>query len=121
MSPTFAGSTHDKKICDLAPIKLPEGIEQWQDTGYQGYAPEGVVIIQPTKKPRGKELTPEQKQKNKQISRVRVVVEHAIGGVKILRIVKEEIRIYSEKVRHKVFLIACALHNLKIRLKKLKS
>ena len=30
----------------------------------------------PTKKPKGKELTPEQKEENKQISRRRILIEH---------------------------------------------
>jgi hypothetical protein len=43
----------------------------------------------PTKKPKGKELTEEQKLENKKISSFRILVEHAIGGVKRCRIVKE--------------------------------
>jgi hypothetical protein len=70
----------------------------------------------PTKKPKGKELSQEQKTKNKEISSKRVLIEHAIGGVKILRIVKDEIRIYKETTRNLVMKMACAIHNLKIKL-----
>jgi hypothetical protein len=72
------------------------------------------MIVQPTKKPKGKELTDLQKQENKIISSKRVIIEHVIGGVKILRIVKDEIRIYKEKTRNIIMQIACAIHNLKI-------
>ena len=97
---------------------FPEGfeIELLQDTGYQGYNPKNITIIMPTKKPKGKELTQEQKDKNKEISSKRVLIEHAIGGVKILRIVKDEIRIYKETTRNLVMKTACAIHNLKINL-----
>ena len=38
--------------------------------------------MMPKKKPRGKRLTPEEKQENKVIAGIRIVVEHAINGVK---------------------------------------
>jgi hypothetical protein len=88
----------------------------YQDTGFQGYKPENVTIIQPIKKPKGKELTQEQKANNKAISSKRVLIEHVIGGVKILRIIKDEIRIYNETVRNMIMKIACAIHNLKVNI-----
>jgi len=36
----------------------------------------------PTKKPKGKPLTPEQKAENKTIAGMRVIAEHAINGMK---------------------------------------
>jgi hypothetical protein len=39
-----------------APIKYLKGIVSQQDTGFHSYAPEEVIIKQPTKKPRGTEL-----------------------------------------------------------------
>jgi hypothetical protein len=68
VSRTFSGKTHDKTIADND-YTIPCG---FQDTGYQGYKPKGVKIIQPKKKPRGKELTQEQKDANRQISSERV-------------------------------------------------
>jgi hypothetical protein len=119
LSNAYNGTTHDKKIADEANLQFLEhcGIELFQDTGFQGYSPENIKIIMPTKKPKGKELTQEQKDKNKEISSKRVLVEQAIGGVKILRIIKDEIRIYKEITRNLVMKIACAIHNLKIKYK----
>ena len=118
LSKAYNGTTHDKKLADEENLVFPEGfeIELLQDTGYQGYAHKNITIIMPTKKPKGKELTQEQKDKNKEISSKRVLIEHAIGGVKILRIVKDEIRIYKETTRNMVMKTACAIHNLKINL-----
>jgi hypothetical protein len=117
LSKAYNGTTHDKKLADQEDLKFPIGglVELFQDTGFQGYNPENVIVVQPTKKTKGKELTQEQKDKNKEISSKRVLVEHAIGGVKILRIIKDEIRIYSENVRNIVMKIACAIHNLKVK------
>lgn len=116
LSKTYYGSVHDKKICDLQPLILPLGIFVYQDTGFMGYSPQNVTTMMPTKKPKGKELTKEQKQQNKEISSVRIAVEHAIGGVKRWRIVKETFRCRKFGFEHKVMLIACGLHNFTISL-----
>lgn len=85
LSETCEGSIHDKKICDNQPLHFPCGITLWQDTGFLGHNPENVNVMMPTKKPRGKELSEEQKESNRSISSFRVLVEHAIGGVKRCR------------------------------------
>jgi len=117
LSATYDGSVHDKKICDQQPLHLPNGITLWQDTGFLGHKPENVQVKMPTKKPKGKELTEEQKSNNKLISSFRVLVEHAICGVKKCRIVKERIRCYKFGFEDLVMLIACGLHNFRMSLK----
>lgn len=114
LSKTFDGSVHDKKIADEQAIRFPAGITLWQDTGFLGHNPKNVTIKMPTKKPKGKELTEEQKRENKEISSFRILVEHAIGGVKRCRIVKERLRCTKLGFDDKVMLIACGLHNLRI-------
>lgn len=115
---TVSGATHDKTIADeqyrngLANAKA--NITLWQDTGYQSFAPDGVRIIQPQKKPKGKELNEAQKEANKLISRVRIMIEHAIGSTKRYRIVKDECRLRKNKYTYKVFAICAALHNFRI-------
>ncbi|MBF0229624.1 MAG: IS5 family transposase, partial [Desulfamplus sp.] len=42
-------------------------------------------ILQSTKKPKGKELTQEQKDENRRISKIRVRIEHVVSGVKRYR------------------------------------
>lgn len=108
--PTVAGTMHDKKIADTQ-YSFPFACILQQDTGYQGYAPENVTIVQPMKKPKGKELTEEQKNSNREISRTRVKVEHAIGGAKILRTAKDECRLRKNNFVGRIFHIAAGLHN----------
>ena len=117
LSKTFDGSVHDKKIADEHFVRFPAGITLWQDTGFLGHNPENVSVKMPTKKPKGKELTQEQKQENKAISSFRILVEHAIGGVKRCRIVKERFRCTKFGFEDTVMLIACGLHNFRISLK----
>jgi hypothetical protein len=50
-------------------------------------------------KPRGKELVPEEKEDNRLISKIRIRIEHAIGGVKRYRIVKDKIRNWKQGFR----------------------
>ena len=122
-SKTFDGSVHDKKIADEQPVRFPAGITLWQDTGFLGHVPKNVTVKMPTKKPKGKELTKEQKQENKdplcvsKISSFRILVEHAIGGVKRCRIVKERFRCTKFAFDDTVMLIACGLHNFRMSLK----
>lgn len=64
----------------------------YQDTGYQGYKPEGVRIEQPLKKPKGRELAAEEKEGNRKIASFRIRIEHAMGSAKRMRTVKDECR-----------------------------
>lgn len=63
---------------------------------------------------RGKELTEVDKFFNKIISRVRIVVENVISGVKRCRIVKDCLRLTKENISDVVMEIACGLHNLRV-------
>lgn len=84
-----------------------------EDLGYQGYNPDNISVILPHKKPKGGELTQQQKQDNKHMSQIRVFVEHLMAGIKRLNIIKEKIRLRMQGVRDQVMLIACGLHNLR--------
>ena len=110
---TWEGKKHDKKICDEEGHEFPEGSTLYKDTGYQGYEPAGVHTRQPKKKPRGRELTLEEKEQNALISSVRIVVEHVICGVKRCRIVKDVFRNTRDKFADLVMEIACGLHNFR--------
>lgn len=49
LSETHEGKKHDKKICDEAEPTYPEESILIQDTGFQGYTPKNVTILQPKK------------------------------------------------------------------------
>ena len=110
---TWEGKKHDKKICDAEGHEFPEGSTLYKDTGYQGYEPTGVHTRQPKKKPRGRELTAQEKEQNSLISSMRIVVEHVICGVKRCRIVKDVFRNTRDKFADLVMEIACGLHNFR--------
>jgi DDE superfamily endonuclease/Helix-turn-helix of DDE superfamily endonuclease len=112
---TRPGSRHDKACADEDGYVFPGGSTLYKDTGFQGYEPDGVATRQPKKKPRGKELTPEEKEANREISRVRVKVEHSIGGVKVFRIVQDTFRNIKEGFVDLVMETACGLFNLRLK------
>lgn len=114
LSLTCEGKKHDKKAADEAGYTLPEGSILYQDAGFQGFTIVGVIIIQPKKKPRGKDLTPDEKEANRLISKIRIRVEHAIGGVKRYRIVKDKIRNWKKGFRDMVMETCCGLHNFRL-------
>ena len=108
---TQPGSKHDKACVDEENYTFPPGSTLFQDTGFQGYAPEGVSIEQPTKKPRNKELSPEQKDENRRISSKRVLIEHSIGGIKVFHIVSTIFRNIKEGFNDLVMETVCGLFN----------
>jgi hypothetical protein len=108
---TQPGSKHDKACADEEGYTFPPGGTLFQDTGFQGYAPEGTSVQQPTKKPRGKELNPEQKEENRKISSERVLIEHSIGGIKVFHIVSAIFRNIKEGFSDLVMETVCGLFN----------
>ena len=114
LSATVEGKKHDKKVADEAGFRFPKGSKLWKDTGFQGYEPEGVETFQPKKKPPGGELTAEEKEENRAISRVRIKVEHAIGGVKVWRIVRDVFRNHLKGFEDLVMETACGLYNFRL-------
>ena len=115
LSDTVEGKRHDKKVADETVTDLPEGIILVQDTGFQGFTLEGITIMQPKKKPKGEELSDMEKHVNSWISSIRIRVEHAIGGVKRYRMVKEKIRNWKRGFRDSIIETCCGLHNFRLR------
>jgi hypothetical protein len=116
VSPSVFGKTHDKKIADTMYSCFLSPCVLYQDTGYQGFRPEGVTIMQPVKKLKGGMLTREEKEYNRKISSFRVRVEHAIGSIKRMRIVKDQCRLRANCFVQRIFKTCAALHNFRIKL-----
>jgi len=116
LSETHPGSVHDKRSADTTPDPLPARSRLLQDVGFQAFTLDGVDILQPTKKPRGHELTRAQQARSRQLSRRRVRIEHVNSRVKRGRMRKETIRVWKVGSREMVLEIGCALHNFRVRL-----
>ena len=77
-------------MCNIEELKFTKKIRLWLDLGFIGYNPENAEIKRPEKKPKGKELTDEQKKSNRLISRTRVKVEHLLATVKCSELSKKK-------------------------------
>ena len=114
LSDTYEGKIHDKKIADSEGYQFPPGSKLLYDLGYQGYEPEGVIIVKPKKTPPNGELSVEDKVINRAVSSLRVEVEHQIGGVKRCQIVAQKFRNRVVHFVDDVMETACGLHNFRL-------
>lgn len=78
------GTLHDKRQLDEEDLvrHIPDEVAVEGDLGFQGLQNEYENIYLPHKKPRGKELSEQQKQENREFSSQRVRCEHAHAGIK---------------------------------------
>ncbi len=113
------GSIHDFALLkkELPPDKqVFTGLTVRADSGFQGFADvyECAKLFLPHKKPRGKERTPNQKFRNRQQARKRVVVEHSIGGFKRFRVLSDRLRMHNLKQYDLILEVCAGLHNFQL-------
>ena len=122
----MGGSTNDYGL--MKEIFNPElswfkNINVWLDLGFLGavddYGKKAKIYL-PHKKPRKSKsnpdpkLTPIQKEENRRQASIRVVVEHAIGGMKVFYCLAHRIRNHLECFVDSFFWLSAGLWNLKI-------
>jgi hypothetical protein len=113
---TYGGRVHDLRIAEAIPYPLPAGSRLLQDLGFLAFTLLQVEVLMPTKKPRGQELTLEQKLANQALHYRWQRIAHVNSSVKRCRIVKDRIRLWKAGVRDLVMELCCALHNFRVRL-----
>ncbi len=89
------GPKADTKLYEESqlPDKLPEALREIPLLGDKAYADQRhPEMTTPTKKPKGGELTPAPKERDREISQQRVCVEHGILRVKGFRIQRDQYR-----------------------------
>lgn len=123
---TFSGHTHDYTMLKE---EFPPGKAWFQflqvlaDLGYQGivsdYSGENIRI--PHKKPRKSKKNPitslsdEQKAENRALSKIRILVENAIGGLKRYNILVQRFRNHRKNFDDDAVGIAAGLWNFNLR------
>lgn len=115
LSKTVAGRTHDFSILkEHAPPKyIPVTVRQRVDLGFKGYHKQypNHCVSMPVRKPRTRELSQTVKEQNARKSRIRVLVEHAIGGIKRFRITTDVFRNKLKDFDDTAILISSGLWN----------
>lgn len=115
LSKTIAGKEHDFTIlkAQAPPDHMPPSVKKHLDLGFTGFDSQypDHRISMPQRKPRTLDLTEAQKERNKKKSGARVFVEHAIGGIKRLKIVSDVFRNKKKGFDDQVMLISSGLWN----------
>ena len=117
LTPTKSGRRHDKRLADKLSLvqRIPQAVGVWADTGFQGITRVHDNAVIPTRARKDHPLTYREKEENHAISAFRVVVEHAIGGMKRLRCASD---IYRNKKRNyddRLMLLAAGLWNFHLQ------
>jgi hypothetical protein len=116
---TQGGRVHDYPLLQESEwlSQLPAGLRLWVDRGFQGIeqaAPQ-LVVFQPRKKPRGGRLPQWAQVLNRLTAKVRVLAEHAIGGVKRLRCLTDVYRNRRKTLEDHLLVVGCGLWNLHLQ------
>lgn len=104
------GRVHDFRLFKLHRLPLlPEQL-CLADKGYQGLVKLHSSSSTPTKKPRKAKLAPCERQHNRLLARLRIVVEHVNRRLKIFRILAERYRNRRRRFSLRFNLIAAILN-----------
>jgi hypothetical protein len=108
-----SGRRHDKRLADKDSVfeMIPNEISVMADTGFIGAQKLHPNMYMPKKKSKGKPLTLDEKEMNKLISSYRVLVEHAIGGIKRYRCMSEKLRNHKPFIDNQFILLSAGLWN----------
>ena len=104
------GKTYDFKLFKNSGVKFGTLMRVLADKGYQGIAKIHQLSQTPIKKKKGKKLTKEEKQYNRQLNRLRITVEHINRRLKIFKILSYPYRNRGKRFGLRANLIA-GLHN----------
>lgn len=121
VSDTVPGSQHDKSLYDDsgAGERLEPEEAMMGDSGYQGIQHDHLAVL-PHKKPRGGQLTEQQKAHNRSVSQARVIVENTLAQVKSFRVLSDRYR-HPRASHNETFVIVAALVNRRIQRRPLRS
>lgn len=128
LSPLYNGSNVDMGILkkEFPPtLHWFKNMRVLVDLGFVGIAKlyEFKELLIGFKKPRKSKanpepsLTAEQKQHNRAVSKERIYVEHAIGGMKKFRILRNKCRLKSQNLKERNIGICAGLWNYQLKLK----
>lgn len=110
---TKSGRRHDKRLADKEELfeHIPKEVAVYIDTAFLGEENVHKNIFRPKKKPKGRNLTEDEKLTNKIISSYRVLAEHAIGGMKRYQALTQVYRNRKPYFDDTILLLAAGLWN----------
>jgi hypothetical protein len=125
VSDSVPGSTHDLTLLVGSGVLtgLGEGEAAMMDKGYAGVGKHypSVPVVLPIKKPRGGELSGEQKAFNRQVARHRIVVEHTMAQLNRFTALRQVFRAKRRGRHGEVVRVVAKLVNRRLAVTPLKS
>lgn len=111
LTPSKPGRRHDKNLVDRTQMMqhIPADVGVIVDTGFQGVKHPNLFI--PQKATKKRPLTPEDRANNRYISSQRIVVEHAIGGMKRYGAMSQVLRNKLGEFEDRVAVVSAGLWN----------
>jgi IS5 family transposase len=105
------GRRHDLGLLKTSKTRFAQTVVVKADKGYQGIKKVHGLSETPQKKPRGGQLTEEQRIQNRELARERIVVEHVNRRFKVFRVLSERYRNRRSRYGLRVNLVA-GIYNL---------
>ena len=117
LTPTKSGRRHDKRLLDKSglPKVIPDSVAVFADTGFQGMERDHPNTLIPKKATKHHPLTEHDKQNNRIISGLRIVAEHAIGGMKRFKAAADIYRNRIPNTDDQFYLLAAGLWNFHLQ------
>lgn len=115
---TGEGHEHDYPMLreSKLPEVIPKKVKTYLDLGFKGIDKDySLQVIMPFRKPRTSDLTSAQKKYNQKVSRIRVIGENALAGVKRLRCITDVCRNKSEEFKDHLMWLSCGLWNFHLQ------
>jgi DDE superfamily endonuclease/Helix-turn-helix of DDE superfamily endonuclease len=125
VSESVPGSTHDLALLVKSGVldRLGEGEGGMMDKGYAGAGKyrEGAPLVLPHRKPRGGELSAEQRAHNREVARHRIVVEHTMAQLNRFTVLRQVFRGKQRERHGGVARVVAKLVNRRLAVRPLKS
>lgn len=117
MPPTKSGRRHDKRLLDKQHLvsMIPDDVALWGDTAFRGCERLHRNMCIPKKRTKLHPLTDEDKLHNRLISSIRILVEHALAGLKRFKAASDIYRHKLANADDRFMLISAGLWNFHIQ------
>ena len=107
------GAVHDLELYKQSQVHMLESVLLVADKGYQGICNIHVTSLTPFKKPRRGELSQEEKEFNRQLSKFRILIEHVNRRIKRFKMFQYRYR--NKQLKHLLrFSLICGLYNYEL-------
>lgn len=113
VSPTKSGRRHDKRLADKCALveRIPPSVGIFADSGFQGIHRQHPNTAVPKRGRKNAPLTEAERANNRIISSLRIVIEHAIGGMKRFHILQDRFRNRCRRFEDTVVALCAGLWN----------